>query len=168
MAQPKQSSGATYGALQKINYANLPPSNPQIAWDNTLLGPAVCDIAALGLTRFQAVLQVTLAATVGALVLNSWNAVWKNATPVAPVMAKLGTGIFTFTFPTIVSDEYSQSVGNPAIYNVNFTGGCGNIEGTTFGFINVSAVNNVITVNIGNSGGSANNLVGSIVDIYAY
>ena len=168
MPQPNYSTAQDYDALGKVNYQGLPPSDSSTGWDNTKLGPCAADVAAIGQTRFAAIVRFTLAASTGALVLQSWQAVWKNATGTQPILAKSATGVFTATMPTVVSNESDQSFGISNNITVNLTGGTGNIEGATPGFINVSASANVITINIFNASGTAANLVGSTVTVFAY
>lgn len=166
MSLPNSSSGSTYGALAKVNYQNLPPADPTTDWDNTALAPAIEDVANLTQTAPRIIVRMTLATTTGALVLNNWFAVWQNATGTSPVLARTGTGVFTITLPTNVSDEYSQSLGNPSVIPVNLIAPIGNvIEGTTPGFVNVSCSTNVITVHTFNASGSANDLAGVVVNI---
>lgn len=167
MALPNSSNINTVGASGKVNYQNLPPSDLTTDWDNTTLGPAVTDIANSSLTapRFQ--INFTLAASTGALVLNNWYAVWQNATSTAPILAQTTTGVFTITLPASVSDQYSQSIGIASSIPVNLTTGQATLAGTTFGFVNVSCSANVITLNVGNSGGSPANLVGTVCNVWA-
>jgi hypothetical protein len=168
MSLPNRSTASTFDAINKINNANIPPAVQATDWDNTKLGPGVGDIAALGLTAPRFWARITLAATTGALVLNSWQAVWANVTVTTPILARTTTGIFTVTLPSVVSDEYDASLGITNNITVNLLGAVGGLESTTFGFINASASGNVINLHTANSGGSANDLVGSIIMVVAY
>jgi|ERR1017187_2365495 hypothetical protein len=167
MALPNIDTGSTYGALAKVNYSAVPPANPQYDWSNPLLAPAICNVAGITQTIDRVQVQMTLAASTGALVLNQWYAVWKNVTTTAPVLARTTTGVFTVRMPSMVSDEYDASIGTTLNNTVNLQMGRGNIESpTVMCSIHVSCVANVITILTFNSGG-ASDLVGLVVDIYA-
>ena len=90
---------------------------------------------------------------------STWNTVWKGGTATSPVFGHPSTGVVTITLPTTVNDEQGVS------HTVNVQGVTGNIEGSTFGFINCDASSNVITVRTANTAGSANNLTGSTIYI---
>jgi hypothetical protein len=167
-ALPNSSNINTYGAQTKINYQNLPPADPTTDWDNTLLAPGLCDVANMTLTspRFQ--ISLTLAASTGALVINNWFSVWQNATNTAPIIAQTSTGIFTITLPLSVSDQYTQSIGQPSAIPVNLTQAISSFAGNGFfGFCNISCATNVLTLYIADHTASASNAVGTVCNIWA-
>lgn len=168
MPLPNRSTGSTYDCINKVNNATVPPANQATDWDNTKLAPAISDVVGLGLTAERVWARVTLGASTGALVLVAWQAVWKNVTPTTPTLARTGTGVFTITVPSVVSDEYDASLGLTNNITVALQAANGNIEGTTFGFINCSASGNVITINTANAAGSPNDLAGVTVFVTAY
>jgi hypothetical protein len=168
MPLPDLQSGSSYlgPVVNKIDYQNLPPANSKTDLSMPLVAQGFCDLAGLTQTCFQAAVSFTTAATTGALVLNSWYATWGNATEVAPTLARTGTGVFTITFPTVVSDEYNLANGLANNHTVSLHLGLGTINSSsTFGFCNVAALNNVLTVYLANTSGSASDLVGVIVKV---
>lgn len=166
MALPLSSNINTVGASGKVNYQGLPPSDLTTAWDNTTLAPAIADIANASLTDIRLILQVTLATSTGAMVLNNWWAVWQNATATTPILSRTTTGIFTFTMPVTVSDQYSQSIGNPSSIPVNLLAGVAGIAtASTFGFCSVVCSTNVVTLYTAGTNGSASDLNGTVVNI---
>lgn len=167
MALPNSSTITSVGASGKVNYQNNPPSDPSFDWDNTLLGPAICDIANASLTDIRIILQVTLSTTTGGMVLNNWWSVWQNATPTTPILGRTTTGIFTFTMPTNVSDQYTQSIGNPSVIPLNLLAGVAGIAtASTFGFCSVVCSTNVVTLYTAGTNGSASDLNGTVVNIF--
>ena len=164
MPLPSRSTLSTFDGTGKINNYNVPPANPATDWSNPPLATGIGDVAALGQTTNIACFRLTLASTTGAMVLNNWWAVWANATPTTPVIARTGTGVFTITTVAVCSDEYDASVGVTNNITVNMAAAMGGLEGTTPGFINCSASGNVVTINTFNSSGAANDLAG--VTIY--
>lgn len=166
MPLPQSSSGSTYGALAKVNYQGLPPADVSYAWDNTALAPAIVDIANLSLTAPRFMARITLGATTGAMVLNNWFAVWQNATSTSPVLSRTSTGIFTVSTPAVVSDQYSQSLGQPSSIGVNLIMPVGySFEGATAGICNISCSGNVITLNVFNASGTASDMVGVVLNL---
>jgi hypothetical protein len=164
---PSRDSGSTYQCLAKTNYQNLPPSNPLTDWDNTLLAPAICNIAGLGLTAPRITLRVQLAASTGGLSVITWYAVWKNVVTTTPVPNRTTTGTYTFTLPVNVSDEYDASIGITGNQPVQLFMAQGNVEGSTFGHLQCSANANVITVyNFNSSGNLADST--AIISIVGY
>jgi hypothetical protein len=165
---PDKDTGATYQALAKQNYINLPPANAEWDWDNTLIAPMMCNVAGLGLSAPRAGFRLMLASSTAGMTLLSWNAVWQNCTPTTPIIARTGAGVFTVTFPTSVSDEYNASLGITNTHTVQFGRATASLEGSTFGLVNVSAVGNVITINTANTSGTPNDLVGSVVSVSVF
>ena len=167
MPLPARSVISDFDADNKINYATIPPANQQTDWDNTKLAPGISDVVALGLTGCRFWCRITLAASTGALVLNSWYANWQNVTTTLPVLAHTNTGAFTITLPTYVSDEYDASIGTTNNIVVNLGAAQASFEGSTFGFANASASGNVITIQTANAGGSGNDMIGVVLMVSA-
>lgn len=165
---PNRSTAANYDAPNKINDQNQPPANQPLDWDNTKLGQCTADVAAVGLTSPRIWLRCTLAASTGALVVQNWWAQWANVSETAPIPSRTSTGVFTFTLPTMVSNEYTASFGQTDNIPVALNAAKGSLEGSTPGFVNASASGNVITVNTFGSGGSASDLVSSVLFLVAY
>lgn len=168
MSLPNRSTLSTFGGSGKLNYANVPPANPVTDFDNPSLAKALSDVAGLGLTSPRFWARITLSTTTGGLVLNNWKAVWQNVTTTTPILARSGTGIFTITLPTTVSDEYSSSVGTPSLITVNLSSAQCTLEEATPGFTNAQASGNVITLRTFNAGGSANDLDTLVVFVVGY
>jgi len=148
---PDRDSGSSYGALNKLNSQNLPPSNLQTDWDNTTLAPAICNIAGLTQVSPRFVCRVKLATSTGGMSILSWYSVWNGATGTNPVASRSSTGSYTITLPTTVSDEYNASFNVVGNHTVALLGATGASEGTTYCSLQCSAVGNVITVNSFNS-----------------
>lgn len=167
MALPDKDTGSSYGALNKVDYQNLPPADPTTDWSNTLIAPAFCNIAGMTQVLPRAGIQFTSNATDGYIVLNGWNAVWASATNTAPVIHHVSTGIFTITFPTVVSDEYNASFGLFNNHSVNFTKGWGNIEnpGELYS-ISVSGTANVLTITMYNHSNALSDFSGKVIDVF--
>jgi hypothetical protein len=168
MPLPSRSTASTFDAINKINSANIPPAVQQTDWDNTKLAPAISDVAALGQTAPRFWCRLTLAATTGALVLVSWKAQWGNVTLTTPVVARTGSGAFTITLPTTVSDEYDASLGVTNNITLALLAADAGVEGAVSYDVNASASGNVITLNTFNTSGTANDLVGVTVFVKAY
>jgi hypothetical protein len=137
------------GGYGLTNYGNLPPSNTSTDIDNTKLGPALCDVAGMTQVLQRVAVTATLAATTGGMVLNNYYSVWYNATNTLPTMSRTSTGIFVFTFPTTVSDEYNNSfaINNNHTVNLKVPLSAGFTSSTTPGFINIAVTAaNQITV----------------------
>jgi hypothetical protein len=167
MPLPNRSTASTFDAINKINDQNVPPAVQATDWDNTKLGPGVSDVAALGQTAPRAWIRFTTASSTGALVLVQWQAVWINATPTTPILTRTGTGVFTITFPTVVSDEYDASLGVTNQITLSLNGALVGVEGATFYNVNAQASGNIITVHTGSSG-SANDIAGTTLMVLAY
>jgi hypothetical protein len=169
MPLPASSTISTYDGAGKVNDQSLPPANDQLDWSNPQLATGIGDVAGLTQTTPRIWVRLTLAASTGALVLNNWRAVWQNVSPTpVPILARTGTGVFTITLPTFVSDEYDQSIGVDNNIQVNLIAAVGSIEGSTPGFINCQASGNVITLHAFSSAGSANDLVGLTVTVMGF
>jgi len=168
MAIPASSTISSYDADTKVN-GPIEPANPTTDWQNPLLAQGLSDAAGMTNTCPRFVCLLTLAASTGALVIQDWRAVWQNVQNVpAPLAARTGTGVFTITVPTQVNDEYSESVGIINDIPVIFFSASATLSGSTFGFVNASASDNVITINTANTSGSPNDLAGANVVIVGY
>jgi hypothetical protein len=167
MSLPDKDAGSTYGALNKLDYQSLPPADPITDWSNPLIAPAFCNVAGATQTLPRAYLSATLNASDGYIVLNNFGAVWINITTTAPVCHHVSTGIFTFTWPTVVSDEYNASFGIYNNHTVNFTKGFGNLENPgELSSVHVSATANVITVKLFNHSNALSDFSGKTLDIW--
>lgn len=167
MPLPASSTISNFDGDNKVN-GPIPPAIQATDWDNPSLGRATSDVAGLGQCAPRFTARLTLASTTGGLSLVQWRAVWQNVTTTTPILARTGTGVFTITLPTFVSDEYDFSLGTANNIAVNFFAGDGNIEGSTAGMIQVSASGNVVTIHTFNSSGSANDLAGVTIFVKAY
>lgn len=154
MPLPDRDSAASYGALGKVDYQGLPPADPTISWSNPLIAPAFANVAGATAVIPRAFLSVTLNPTDGYMTLLNWGAVWQNATGTPPLLHHVSTGVYTFTFPALVSDEYNQSIGIVNNHTLNFRNGWGNIDnpGSLYS-VSVSALANVLTVSLYNGSG---------------
>ena len=162
---PDNANIQTYNGFAKVNYQALPPSNPLTDWDNPSLGQCTSDVAGLTQTGCRFMVQMTLAATTGALVLVQYQAVWKNATSTLPVLARTTTGVFTITNPTLVSDEYQASIGYDLTHTVNLTMPVmAVVQGSTVYHVQVTPTSgNVTTVYVFDSSSAASDAVGATI-----
>lgn len=167
MTLPDKDSGSTYGALSKVDYQNLPPADPTTDWSNPLIAPAFCNIAGITQVIQRAVLTATLNPADGYIVLNSYASVWGNITTTAPVCHHVSTGIYTFTWPTVVSDEYNASFGFFNTHSVNFTRGFANLQNPGgLASAHVTASANVLTLRLYDHTNALNDLTGVTVDVF--
>jgi len=167
MALPSRPTIETYDGQNKIN-GPIYPANQTRDWNNPLLAACTSDVSAMAQTAPRFWARMTLATSTGGLVLNSWQSNWIIATPTLPVLSRTATGIFTIAVPGVVSDEYDASVGIENNITVNLSAARAGLEGTAFGFCNASASGNIITINLANTSGSANDLAGSVLFVIAY
>jgi len=168
MAIPASSTISSYDADNKIN-GPIEPANQSTDWQNPLLAQGLSDAAGMTNTCPRFVCLLTLAATTGAMVIQDWRAVWQNVQNVmAPLAVRTGLGTFTLTVPTQVNNEYSESVGVINDTPIIFFGASATLCGSTFGFANASASDNVITIRTANAAGSANDLAGQNILVCAY
>jgi len=163
---PNSSDLASYGGV-KVNYA--PVENPQTDFDAPTLSQMIGDAASSTRTVPRGYVRLTLNATDGYIVLNSWDAVWKSVTTTVPVIHHAATGTYTITFPTVVSDEWDAAQQPPVLNNntVNIMAiyGC-DVEGSTLAFAQATISSaNVITLYTFNSAGSANDLASTVVNV---
>jgi hypothetical protein len=169
MPLPNRQTIETYDGQTKIN-GLIPPSVQSTDWDNPSLATCTSDVAALGQTAPRFLCRIQLASTTGALVLTTWFAQWGNVTPQTPVLARTGTGVFTITLPTVVSDEYDASVGISDNITVNLFAASANLDNIsgTFGFINAQASGNVISIACADTTGAANDFATHHITVVAY
>lgn len=91
---------------------------------------------------------------------------WGEGNSYAPSIAKTATGTYTISYATEYEDALVGTEGNEAVEEteqVDFRFHGWNIEGSTFGHVQVSSVNNVITVYVFNAAGSLSDLGGGVV-----
>jgi hypothetical protein len=167
MSLPDRDTGATYQALNKVDYQNLPPADPTVDWSNPFIAPAFCNVAGLTQTAIRAHLSMVLASSSSSLVLSSWYSVWMNATPTIPILGRTTTGTFTITFPTTVSDEYNNSFNIVNTHYVVFSRGWAQIQNSG-GLYATSVVpsSNVLTVKLYNSSNALSDFAGLILDVF--
>lgn len=83
---------------------------------------------------------------------------------------KTATGVYVATYPTTFDDSLvgttSDSVSETE--TVNFTFGFGNVEGTAYGMVSVTPLNNVLTIRVWDAAGAPTDLAGAgIVHVMA-
>lgn len=147
MTLPDKDTFNTFGG-PKTNYAAIEDATTDR--DAVMANYAYCDTAMMSRMCPRAWATLVTAGT-GAPTLaatNPWEAMWKQATTTAPVLARAAVGTYTVTFPTLVLDEGTTLGGSPQSHTVNFAHARGWAEsGTTS--LNVQCVvtsANVITV----------------------
>jgi hypothetical protein len=150
---PDVSTVDTYGGVLQ-NYDSV--VDPTTDRDATAMDQALEDCAEMTHTAARAWARITLAAAAINCTLLSSDAGWGNSVP--PVIGKTGTGIFTLTW-SVSTGQVTDGLGNT--HNLNFKWAIANIEGAGFGFAqaNVLAAN-VVRINMANSAGAANDMVG--------
>lgn len=152
---PDQFSFTNAGGA-KEDYA-LGPIDPLTDRVATEVNLALCAVAQSTRSIPRGYVKFTTAATTGALVLVSWDAVWKGATSTAPTLSRSSAGVFLVTFPATVSDEQ----GDATTHTVNIKGAVASNE-DNFGFIRCKPSSaNVITVRLADTTGTPADLVGS-------
>lgn len=88
-------------------------------------------------------------------------AVWGNELADKPVVANAGTGIYTITWPTTVTDELGET------HDVNLVDGWANVKGSTLYHVQVDITSpNVATVYVFNAASAPNNAVGVTLAVY--
>jgi hypothetical protein len=129
------------------------------------------DVSCLGQTSFRTITRFTTAASTGALVLDAFFTQWNNATPTSPVLVRTGTGVYTITYPTVVSHEYTASLQPPITNNitVNMTSAFASVSVYAVGvsFVAATVSGNVITVKLFNTSFAAVDNVGTIIVVGA-
>ena len=167
MSLPDKDSASTYGALNKVDYQNLPPANTATDWSNPLLAPAICNIAGMTQTIPRAAITIILNSATISISTVSWVAVWGNITTAAPTVAHVSTGVYTITFPSVVSDEYNASFGIYYTHPVNFTRGWAQLQnpGELYS-CSVQASANVLTLTLYNHSNALSDFSGKIIDVF--
>jgi hypothetical protein len=111
MTLPDTDSFLSFGG-PKINYSA--PVNPNTDYDATLLNSAFCDVAEMTRVSTRFWVRFTGASTTGGLLLIDWDSNWKGSINTAPTLSRVGTGTYTITTQTVVTDE------NGGNHTVNF------------------------------------------------
>jgi hypothetical protein len=93
---------------------------------------------------------------------NIHDAVWGNGVSVKTTNARTGTGVWTLTWPTSVTDELGVS------HAVNLRRAWASVEGSTPYLVTVTPTSsNVLTVRIFNTSGTANDAAGVTINVFA-
>lgn len=149
----------TYGG-GLFNYS--PVEDPTTDRDAAAMNEALESVAEVTHTAARCWARVVLGASPALANVNGSDAGWGNASPSPPTPAHSGTGVYTVTWPAVVTD------GLGATHNLNLRWARASLEGSTFGFAQASATSaNVVTVNCGNSAGAANDLSGVVLLVEA-
>lgn len=113
-------------------------------------------------TQPRAWARLTLAATTGAMVLESHMAVWGSASGDAPVVARSTTGVFTVTWPTDVEDELGVT------HTTNLRAAWASVEGATpYQHTETVTAANVVTIRMFTASGVADDAAGVKVNVFA-
>lgn len=155
---------ATYGGAL-TNYFQVEDATTDL--DASADNQNRCSTAAMTHTASRAWARLVCAATTGALALSNVNpndAGWPGLpTNAAPTLLRNGTGDFTLTWPATVQDELG------ATKTPNFRYAVVSIEGSTFAFHTESCPTaNSVRVRLANTGGAANDFVGTTIAITVY
>jgi hypothetical protein len=115
---PSVAGLATYGGALK-NYGAVVDATTDRP--DAGANPAYADVAAMTHTALRVWCQFTLLASGGTPVLVAHDEVWNNGNNNAPVVARVGAGSATITYPATVFDEIpaNQPGANPGGYAVN-------------------------------------------------
>lgn len=93
---------------------------------------------------------------------NVHGAVWGDDVSVKPTVARTGTGVFTVTWPSTVTDELAE------VHTVNLRRCWANVEGATAYFVTTTVTAaNVVTLRVFNSSAAANDAAGVTFTVYA-
>lgn len=113
----------------------------------------------------------TSAGANGAQAVVDSTSVWGEGVSFAPAIAKTATGTYTITYATEYDDALVGTTGNEAVEEteqVAFRFHGWNVQGSTFGHLQVSSVDNVITVYVFDAAGALSDLGGSVtVSVFA-
>lgn len=160
MTIPDTDSVNTYGGA--LNNAG-PVEDPTTDRDAGAMNKALASVSGMTHTAVRAIVRFTAAASGGAMVLVSHDAVWGNSNSVAPTLGRTGTGIFTITWPSSVTDELTVS------HTVALRYGTSNPRGSVFYQPQVVITSgNVATVYVFNAGNAASDAVGADFEVFAY
>ena len=161
MTTPDIATLATYGgALQ--NYQGQAVVNPLTDRDAAAANEAYTDCAAMTHTAIRTWTRFTAAASTGALVLVTHDALWGNAAPVTPTLARSALGVFTVTYPATITDE----LGHTKTPNLRAAWGQARVTSIHYDVDVTPTAPNVLTVRVF-AGGSASDAVGIDLDIFA-
>lgn len=146
-----------------VNYGGIPVTDPTTDQDAAAYNQLLADVAQMTRTAPRAIAQFVTAASTGAMSLVSHQAMWGSAPAVAPALARSAGGIFTVAWPTTVTDP----LGITQTLNLKYGIGC--ITGATYQQAPQVVISsaNVATVNTF-SGGTANDIVGTTITVFAY
>lgn len=108
---PDKSTLATYGGPYSNAY---PVASPLTDQDAALANQMMADAAGMTRTKLSFWAVFTTASSSGAMTLQAWDATWAAATPTAPTLALVSTGIFSVTVPALITDELGVT------HSVNF------------------------------------------------
>lgn len=156
---PEIDSLETYGG-EKSNYAPVEDSSTDESADHRNL--YAMNVAAMTQTAIRAWCRfVGHAVTPTDPTSNVHGAVWGNGSGVKPTVARTGSGTYTITWPSTVTDELNED------HTVNLR--CvlrPNVEGSTLYHATASVTSsNVVTVYTFNAAGSANDAAGVTIGV---
>lgn len=154
MTLPSQDSFSTFGGLKQDYDAIVNISTDYSAVSN--LNPAFVDVSMMTRTAIRSYVRFTTSATIPTL--NTYEACWREFTTTQPVLARTGTGVYTITFPTTVSDGIGDT------NYVNFQSCLPKVEGNSFALVQGSITSaNVLTIYTATTGGTPSDLSGTAV-----
>lgn len=160
------------GALQ--NYAAV--TDPETDEDAKYRNRYACDVAMMGHTAPRAI--VSFVAVNGSAPTDPvdfvHDALWGDAVGVKPVVARTNEGIWTVTWPSTVDDELTSEdeiLGGGVTHAVNIR--AAHAQATAIAGVLVHAVAevtspNVVTVRGFTAGGTADDIAGSTITVWAY
>jgi hypothetical protein len=139
------SLGTLGGALNDYSPVIDPTTDRAAAAANS----AYANNAAMTNTAIRAWVRI-LPAGSGTPTVVAHNANWGTGAAVAPVVARVSTGLYTITWPTTVNDAIpSGSPGYASPHTLNARAGWGQVDGATYYAVSVSMTSaNVATVRI--------------------
>jgi hypothetical protein len=156
---PDKSTLSTYGGVL-VNAR--PVENGATDQSASAGNQAMADCAGMTRTSTRAWARFTTAATLGALVLNSWDAVYGEVVSnAAPTFIKGSTGLFSVVFPSTITDALS------VVHPLNFQR-CGvMVEGSTLFLAQAGFVANAVTVAVWTTGFALTDAVGTVIHVWA-
>jgi hypothetical protein len=161
MTLPDRDTLDVYGG-SKENYG--PVEDTTTDRDATMANYAYANVAMMSQTATRAYVRFTTAASTPSLVLVDSNAVWGNGVSYLPALARSGTGVFTVTWPSSVTDVIDTVAHGQASHTVNLKGVRIFAEGSTAILAQGKITSaNVATVYTFTLGGVANDEVGTTI-----
>lgn len=157
MTLPDADAISTFGAPYS-NYG-VDPVDPTTDLSAALFNKMAADVAMM--SRMVRRCEVAFVGAASAPTVSSFEALWKAATVTSPTTARTGSGVFTFTFPASVLDELGET------HVLNLTSAKAWAEGATAYHCQASATGAVITVNVFDMAGAANDAVGATIRVVA-